>query len=218
MTEQPVINSKKPLLNRELTDQVATIIYNFFGVLIFITVVLIATLSWIIILQPKFKAINSGEEFIRKTEEYQSQVRYYGILNSIKASYEKISVADKEKIESFVNVSDNVLDLYSEIEYLARINNWSADKIDNKPMDDNFEIVNLSSSNKRNNLLAQTKVWRTTLTLLGDKSRDPKASYANLKRLVLAMESNLRLMDIQRIAFDPLNHSATIELLTYTRK
>jgi len=218
MPEQPVITTKKSLLNRELTDQVATVIYNFFGVLIFITVILIASLSWITILKPKFKAINSGEEFIRKTEEYQSQSRYYAMLNSIKDSYQKISAEDKKKIESFVNVSDNVLDLYSEIEYLARINNWSADKIDNKPMDDVLFRSNLSASTKRNSLLEKTKVWRTTLTLVGDKSKDPKVNYSNLKRLVLAMESNLRLMDIQRIAFDPVANSATIEVLTYTRK
>lgn len=218
MPAEPVTTPKKPMLNRELTDQVSTVIYNFFGVLIFITVALIATLSWITVLQPKFKAINSGEEFIRKTEEYQSQVRYYGVLNSIKSSYEGISEADKAKIESFVHVSDNVLDLYSELEYLARINNWSADKIDNKPMDDNFEIVNLAASTKRNNLLAQTKVWRTTITLIGDKSKSSAASYADLKRLISSLESNLRLMDVQSVAFDPLNHSATLELLTYTRK
>jgi hypothetical protein len=35
MPEQPVITTKKSLLNRELTDQVATVIYNFFWCLNF---------------------------------------------------------------------------------------------------------------------------------------------------------------------------------------
>ena len=215
-SETPVIN--KPILNRELTDKAATFIYNFFGVLIFLTVVLIATLAWLIVLQPKFKAINSGEEFIRKTEDYQRQLRYYGSLNSIKASYEKISEADKRKIEAFVSTSDNASDLYSEIENLARASGMSADKIENKALDDKFEIVNISGSSKRNNLLARTKVWRTTLTLISDKAKGTNVSYSNLKKLLTAMESNLRLMDVQRVAFDPLNNTATIELLTYTRK
>jgi hypothetical protein len=94
----------------------------------------------------------------------------------------------------------------------------SADKIENKALDDKFEIVNISGSSKRNNLLARTKVWRTTLTLISDKAKGTNVSYSNLKKLLTAMESNLRLMDVQRVAFDPLNNTATIELLTYTRK
>lgn len=211
-------NVKKPMLNRELTDSAATLIYNFFGVLIFLTVALIATLAWLIVLQPKFKAINSGEEFIRKTEEYQSQVRYYGNLNAIKASYEKISAADKKKIEAFVNVSSDINDLYKEIEYLARINNMVADKIEPKELDEKFEIVNIAGSSKRNTLLNNTKVWRTTVTLISDRSKNMIVNYANLKKLLTAMEFNLRLMDVQRVSFDPLTNTAVIELLTYTRK
>jgi len=209
---------KKPLLDRELTDKVATVFYNFFGVLIFMTVVLIGLLAWMLVLQPKFRSINSGEEFIRKTEEYQAQVRYYGNLIAVKNSYAKIKEADKQKIEAFVKVSGDINDLYREIEYLARSNNMVADKIEPKELDDKFQIVNIAGSSKRNTITSKTKVWRTTVTLISNPDKNMYVTYGNLKKLLATMEVNLRLMDVQRVAFDPLRNTAIIELLTYTRK
>ena len=166
--------------------------YKFFNIIIFVLAILIFVCFYFFLLEPKYSAILSNDELNKKRQEFTDQSYYLIELRQLKA----------------VNNTNEKQDLFQEMQYLAVRENLTLDSLDVLPLDRSYKLENLAGNTKRSPLFESVQVVKTAVVL-------SNVSYEGLIRAIKTIELNLRIMDINRVEYDPLNRKATIEFLTY---
>ncbi|MFH0951477.1 MAG: hypothetical protein V1765_03330 [bacterium] len=182
--------------------------YKFFNIIILILVLVIFVCFYFFLLEPKYSAILSNDELNKKRQEFTDQSYYLIELRQLKAVYNNIESVDRDKINAIVNNTNEKEDLFQEMQYLAVRENLTLDSLDVMPLDRSYKLENLAGNIKRSPLFESVQVVKTAVVL-------SNVSYEGLIRAVKTIELNLRIMDINRVEYDPLNRKATIEFLTY---
>lgn len=204
----PIEKEDNAINSQEIWRLVNIYSYRFFNLIIFIIVIIVFTLSYFFLLEPKYSAILSNDELNKKRQEFTDQSYYLIELRQLKAVYNNIITADREKINAIVNNTNEKEDLFQEMQYLAVRENLTVDSLDVMPLDRSFKLENLAGNTKRSKLFDSIQVVKTSVVL-------SDVSYESLLRAVKTIELNLRIMDINRVNYDPVNKKATIEFLTY---
>lgn len=202
---------KKGLDTALALRQINVYAYKFFNVIIIFVVIMIFFGSYKMLLRPKYNSILNEDEIRQKRTEYTQKLDYLMQLRDLRAAYDKILQDDKDKINAIINNTNEKEDLFKEMQFLAVREGVTLESLDVLPLDDSYELEDLAGNNKRSQLFDQVRVVRTTITLAD-------ITYESLFNTLKTIELNLRIMDVNKVDYDPFNQRAVIELLTYQLK
>ena len=168
-------------------------------------ILVIVAIGFVFLLMPKYKAIYSGSQIMAEQTKYDKKLKYLEELRNVRRIYDEIKPEDKAKINQIVDNTNDRVELITEFNYIVSSNNANA-ITDPQLADVNFRVDPISD-NKRSGKLNR-KIMRTSVNISG-------VAYPDLLKIVRVMETNLRLMDIDKIEYYPQRNAALLEVLTY---
>ena len=183
-------------------------LYRYFNLVIILAVLAAFSLSFVYLLYPKYMSVQKGAEVQSKQEEQNQKIQYLIKLNQLRQTYQAINQSDKDKINAIINNTNNKDDLFNEMQALSLREQVTLDSLEVQPLESSWQLNNLAGSKKRSALFDRLEVVKTTVKL-------NKISYEALQDALRVLEVNLRLMDVQKVSYEPKNNTATLELLTY---
>jgi len=186
-------------------------LYHYFNLIIIALLILIFILSYQFLLRPKYQSVANEEEINQKQADYLSKMNYLVELADLKKAFDQISLADREKINNIINNTNEQEDLFQEMQYLAKRENLTLDSVDVSPLDSGYDLENLAGNDKRSDLFDRVQVVKSSVKL-------SKVSYEGLINALRTIEVNLRIMDINKVNYDPINRTAVLEILSYQLK
>ncbi len=174
----------------------------------------------------------SGTSTKQKKSEF---ITAYNKMEEYSNVLDEYSEVDKEKINKIIKMVPEEYsrdDLFTEITYFLIQNNYKID---------NISVVNPMASESQPDLEADAPAGRRTTTQAESSVESAphinyikalpsgigswfitvnlsNTDYPDLKRLLNLLESNLKLMDVFSVDFEPTSNTATISILTYYQK
>lgn len=176
---------------------------KYFSIFLVFLVIVILISAYFLILRPKFQATLSIIE--KNLEEQQkiyfSQQRKLVNLQAINAVYKQISAEDLKKFDNILPTDYPPEALFGELEEVIKQSGFI------------LSNVNVNKEELLAEGEASASVGRMVINLsLG------AVDYSGLKSLLKKLENNLRLLDIQDIAFSPADESLNLTMATYYYK
>lgn len=218
MKEDELVENKKEERSKQLARELNRFLGSYFKWLVFSVVIVIFLAGYFSLLRPKYdqtmnliNIINRQEQldFAAKNEELQKIKDLLKIYASIDKKY-------VDKVMAIAPVKKNKEELFSEINYLVARNGLFTNG------------VSLSQGSSYSDLQAKMEALAGTRPKDYFTSGDLEAvtvsfvvqgtDYDTFKRFLSSVESNLRLMDVISIGFDPNGKSATLVINVYYTK
>lgn len=204
--EKIIVSGKKS--NFKLHD---LLIANFKSAVILIFIVILAG-GYFLLLQPKFAAINKEKNLIKgKEAEISSLNNKIKQLEKMKNSYEEIDKIDLDKIDSILPDASGKDKLLSEMENLILKNGLLLTALQIEEVKETKKIANPEGEgdgSEKKDKLANVGKIKINLDLTG-------TNYDSLKKILKAIENNLRLLDVAKIQFSPESNKTSLEILAY---
>jgi len=209
MTNNPPAKGKSgPVGLSQSMDRFYVYLYKFFWLVILLVCGVILFFGYQWFLGPKYSAVVSNQGIIDKQQDTISKNQYYNQIVALKKLYEKISPENKQKIEQIVTADNDQNELYREAEYIVKKNGLTVESIEPSSLDASYDLPNISGASRQGGLLN-----RLTLTMTVCKLS--KVNYEALVRVLKTFELNLRLMDVQKVEYNPAQQTAAIHFITY---
>ncbi len=191
-------------------QRIQELLINNFKWMIAAAVLIIFVLGYFLFLQPRYDDIvNQKNDLASEKTELSSLENELLQLNSSKESYKSLDSATIDKINSILPDSKNKDDLPALFENIALKNGLLLTSINVNP-----QIAGEAGGNAEETINSiqsgngEIGKIRISLQVFG-------TDYANLKKFLIALENNLRLLDVNKIDFSPATKKTTIDLVTY---
>ncbi len=212
MINSNIKESDKNISKQKVAD---FLLGNFNQVIIFIVIIIIGS-GFLFLLYPKYKQINNFNQSKIKIlqAEYESKQKYLKALNEMKTAYSQIDPTLIAKIEAMAPKQAEVEKLISELEAVTIKNGLilSSLQIDNSQIKNQTEVKANLEPNRTTTAdtliisgLSQIKI---ALKVVG-------TDYYGLKNILRTIENNLRIMDINKIAYDDAKSETSLEIIVY---
>jgi len=202
-------NNKKSGLDLGLnSNQIYLYVYKFFWLIILLVSAIALFIAYQFFLLPKYNSIVSNQEITAKRQEYSDKLDYYNQLIALKTTYEKIKPEDRDKVNQIITTVANQNELYRETEYIIKKNGLTVEGIEPLTLDKSYDLPNIAPTSKRSVLLNNMKLTMTSCNIA-------KVNYEALIRVLKTFELNLRIMDVTKVEYDPVQQKATIHFITY---
>jgi len=164
-------------------------------------VVLIVSLSYFLVIAPKYESISIGGQYdldalIQKREQQQQYLAQLKLLNE---NYQRISQGDASKLDKVLPSQKDIPGLFIQLQALAAENNFR------------LIAVNIDEEADQaidENKIAGIKRLNISLNLVG-------GNYLSLKQFLEDVESNLRIFDVNAVYFSPDSENYSVNLFTY---
>lgn len=205
---------------RHLMNQINRLLNDYFGILIIVVVILILFLSYQWLLRPKYQKIiaevRTNTTAARQlTPKYQELAKY----ESMATAYAQLDPKILEKYNGLVPKQYIKEDLFAEVLYLLSHNGYEVKSLDVSQEGDDAATSTTnrkagdgnSTSTKGINLPSGVGTMRVTAAVAG-------VDYPGLKKLLGIIQNNLRLTDVQQLAYDPKGKTAALSMTTYYLK
>lgn len=176
---------------------------KYFGLVLFLFVVLISVAAYYLIIAPKFKeaTVTISAETLEQQKKYNEVVQKLIDLSSLNRSYKKIDPKLVKKVEEFLPSEYVQEQLFLELEQVIIKNGYTVNSISiEKELGNSIGVANKS--------VGKVKV----------KISVSAVNYLDFKKLLSIMESNVRLMDIEKLTFEPADQTADFDFYTYYLK
>lgn len=176
---------------------------KYFSIFLVFLVIVILIGAYLLILRPKFQTTLS---IIEKNLEEQQKL-YFGQqkklvnLQAITAVYKQISAEDLEKFDNILPADYPPEALFGELEEVIK--------------QSGFILSNVNVNKEE--LLAEGAASGSVGRMVIDLSLGA-VDYSGFKSLIKKLENNLRLFDIQNVAFSPSDESLNLTMATYYYK
>lgn len=191
--------SANKIENKEMQNKLNLVLHRYFGVFIFILVIVLLYFGYARIIAPQNESltIDSGAAIADKQTDKRM---LEGVLNKLTAyhlAYESVSQADKEKLNKILPEKEGAENLFT---------NWEAFIIRQGLILDGIEIKDKSTANA-NPRQRQTAGEGEAVAPSGVESIGLSMnisginSYEGLKKFLIAAEKNMRLLDIVNISY-----------------
>lgn len=204
--EKIIVPGKKS--NFKLHD---LLIANFKSAVILIFIVILAG-GYFLLLQPKFATIKGEESAIKEKEaEISSLSDKIKQLEKMKDRYEEIDKIDLDKIDSILPDTPGKDKLLSEMENLILKNGLLLTALQIEEVKETKKIANPEGGAgvpEKKDKLANVGKIKISLDLAG-------TNYDSLKKILKAIENNLRLLDVAKIQFNPESNKTSLEVFAY---
>ena len=225
------VKQKKIRRSNQLVKRINDFLLNYFNWVILIIVLTILVAGFSMIIEPKYELVVRDVEIVRRDKEgeYLIQQSYLNKLNELKDAYQSIKSEDKRKIDIILPEKVEIEEFFSNMEAMVLKNGLilpslqinSADlelevhknKEDDAPLArDQKNIYKIEEAKaETDDLFEEIGKIQISMSIIG-------TDYDGLKNLLQAIESNLRLMDIENISWSPDGNSTNLQLVTYYMK
>jgi hypothetical protein len=210
-------NKKTTRPPSQLFKNLGVVLFNVFAsffnwfVIVVCLIILIVGYWWLI--KPKYDFIASNQELTFREREYETKVSYLKQLNEIKSLYRSITPGDKDKVSTILSINQDLdrlkIILLREISQVGKEQQIPIDNIVITPLDSSRDnLIKLVSPSKEAALMNKLHIIKISFTL-------QEINYDQIKKVLLRLESSLRLMDITSINFNPVARNAGLELFAY---
>jgi Tfp pilus assembly protein PilO len=198
---QKEVKTEKKSLNNQLTSQLLMLLHKFFFVIVLIIFAAILVVGYVFLIQPKYQVAKEKQqsEAKQKNAENEKYRTYLEKLFQYRNEYNQISQADKEKIDAMIAGKYLPETVFADMEKLVFSQGMILNSIDVKTDE---------SGEKKMGGIGEATI---TLEISG-------ISYEGLKQLLAVIENSMRLMDVKKINFSPMQNSASLEISTYYLK
>jgi Tfp pilus assembly protein PilO len=179
--------------------------YSFLVLILLMAAVL--AVGFFIILKPKYEDIllNYNTEYENKSNESTILKANVAKLTQYLIDYNSISEHEKEMVYKMVPEKDQYEMIYAEMDKLISNQNLILRKVSVSRIEDDLRNKEINETAKK-------------IGKIGVEISIEGVSYESLKRLLGVIEKNVKLMDVQKIEFNPDSFSAGIDFITYYSK
>ncbi len=181
----------------------AEFLKKYFGLVLFVVVLIFFVSAYYFVISPKFKAatISISEKTLEERKKYNETVQKLIDLGSLNRSYQKIDPKLVKRVEDFLPSEYVQEQLFLELEQVIIKNGYTVNSIAVEK-----ELGNSIGAANKN--VGKVKV----------KISVSAVNYLDFKKLLSIMESNVRLMDVERLNFQPGDQTADFDFYTYYLK
>lgn len=186
---------------------------NFFNIFVVLMCCLILAAGYWFLIRPKYQFVASNQRVMDAEKEYRQKAEYLKQLNEIKALYAKVAPEDKAKIDAVLSAGKDIdvlkIALLREIGYIGKINGATVENLQPTVLDTaqgKFLALKKGRAGMPND--APLDIIKISFTL-------NQVDYEQLKRIIVRLESSIRLLDITSLDFDPALRRAKVELYAY---
>lgn len=194
------------------------LIANFKSAVMLIFAIILAG-GYFLALQPKFIAIKKEKSLISEKEaeisSLNSKIRQ---LEKMKDSYEEIDKIDLDKIDSILPDVLGKDKLLSEIESLILKNGLLLTSLQIEEVKEVKKVISPEGETSANLPGTAAQEKKNKLTNVGKIKINVDlagTNYDNFKKILKAIEDNLRLLDIAKIQFNPDANKTSLEIFAY---
>lgn len=181
----------------------AEFLKKYFGLVLFVIVLVFFTAAYYLIISPKFEeaTVFISDKTLEEQKKYNETVQKLIDLGSLNRSYKKIDPKLVKKVEDFLPSEYVQEQLFLELEQVIIKNGYKVNSIAVEK-----ELGNSVGAANKN--VGKVKV----------KISVSAVNYLDFKKLLSIMESNVRLMDIEKLDFQPGDQTADFDFYTYYLK
>ncbi len=206
------LTTKKQLIPNSVKNQVRFLAVNYFNWIIAAAVAAVAVCGVIFLLKPEYEFINKGQDAIYQ-QSYLNKSDYFKRVIILRKAYEAIDQSSKDRLDGLVaSAKENKNAVYDQLSTIAANNGLIPESIN--VVADAAAPLNLVPSDKKvqaGELLANMATQHVVLKLRN-------VYYDDLINIIHGIETNLRLMDVVSVDFQPAKKTAKIEFYTYQFK
>ncbi|MFH1233180.1 MAG: hypothetical protein V1649_00825 [Patescibacteria group bacterium] len=200
-----------------LKQKLNVFLIRYYNWLVILTAILIIAFGYFLLIQPKYREINSSKKPDSQNQTKQPYLKKQAEMTKfieLEQAYNKISKIDKEKIDASLPVKPDVEGLIAEIESIVLKNgliltSLSIQQTEEKKSNSIAEIVSKGKpESKSSDLPEEVKLVKISLSVAG-------ADYISFKNLLKTIENNTRLMDVKNIKYNGDNSGVSLDLIVY---
>lgn len=197
--------------NKQKLQLINVFFSKYFKLIMILIMAVFLLIGYQFIIKPKRHNITAGAQqaISAKEDEQVSLERYLGKLEKYKSSFDSVSEQNKTRIANMLPGASRLPELYREMEALIAKTGLLLLKIDIDEAGATGQAI------KKGQAVAAGPAWpaeiakyKITLDIAG-------TDYNNFKKLLVAVENSLHIMDAQKVNFDPNAKTTTLELNTY---
>jgi len=197
------------LSQREIIlKQISKYFVRYYEAVVAVVVLLIFVIGFIFIINPKYKKINEMENYtLIDLDTGKAKIEtYLGKLEEYRDSYKNITDVSKERIDKAIPQDSHVEMLYAQIESLTKKQGVAIRSLSIV----NNETITDPKVKKEASPDSKLKLGQADISLVVSG-----IDYSGLKRLLVAFENNLRLMDVFSVSFKPEQKEAELVIFSY---
>jgi Tfp pilus assembly protein PilO len=193
----------KKTINKVLSD--------YFGFLIAGVVVVILAFGFFFLLKPKYDQTMQIISVINKQEEadFENKKRELQKIKDLLKSYNDIDENYRKKVFSIIPERENKEEIFSEVNYLVSRNGLILQSVALSEGGGGYDISD-GVSGGGEDYLASGEIKKVTISF-SIRGTD----YESFKNFISAIESNLPILDIVNLNFDPGNNASSYLIDTY---
>lgn len=195
--------------DQQLSKKINAFLIEYFNFLAFVILILILLGGSLFLILPKYKTVSEqiSNAKLNQEETIFKQKAHLAQLNRLNDVYDKISSKQKSQIDSLLPEGPQAEKLMVQLEILMRqngipISNLSVDADDMKVIKGKEEI---NSGEKK------IKELKIKINLVG-------LNYESVKKLLSAIEKNLRILDVNALQFSPTGGPVALDMTAYYLK
>ena len=223
MTKQPQkFTMEKVKLNDSPPSFLFVLFQRYFYYFIFLEIIIIVALGYWFLLKPRINIIFADDtrtaledqKAQEKVIKYNQQIKE---LKGIVLGYSRISEIDINKINQILPDKPDERDLFAQIEKIVKANGILLESIFID--DSDLQAVQPKTRSTRSALeveaTAEAEVISSNMKELKIIFTVSEVSYPAFKSLLNSLESNLRIIDVESIEYDPKDASAIFSVKSY---
>lgn len=220
--ESPILERNKKILDSKSNGlnpgKSYVFLQKYFYYIIVVQIFVIFLLGYIFLIMPQANKLFSGKQARALAEEQvQNSIMVYDRrikqLQEIVDAYDNISQTDIDAINAILPDQENIEELFAQINEMVKSNGLLLKSISLNDQVDNAKVQQKSRveiTEKALNIEEQKSLKEVNLTL-----KISGAGYQSFKNFLASLESNLRIIDVQDVKYNPTGESAEIIIVVY---
>lgn len=213
--DKKILDSKSNGLN---PGKFYVFLQKYFYYIIVVQIFVIFLLGYVFLIMPQANKLFSGKQARALAEEQvQNSIMVYDRrikqLQEIVDAYDNISQTDIDAINAILPDQENIEELFAQINEMVKSNGLLLKSISLNDQVDNAKVQQKSRveiTEKALNIEEQKSLKEVNLTL-----KISGAGYQSFKNFLASLESNLRIIDVQDVKYNPTGESAEIIIVVY---
>jgi Tfp pilus assembly protein PilO len=183
---------------------------NFIWIVIFISLSIVL-FGFLFLIKPKYdQYVSSLSEENKKQDQFLFLLReskdYLDEVRERVNKYNSVNKDDLEKINGILPKCGFHEELFTQMDNIVKKNGLLLTSISIKP--EVYSIDSITNGDQEGVVVMQKRSTRISFSLAG-------VNYVGMKNFLKDIESNLRIMDINSLGFDPTNNSLSLDIQAY---
>lgn len=204
-------NLNRQAQKKAIINKINSFLTAYFKLIIVFISLTIFLAGFFILLIPKYKKAISQVEIAKNNmeTEYAEFSRYLNRLETLNSAYRSVDKREVDRINSLLPDTPELENLMSQVEAIAKNSGALLVSLGIEDVSGSAKsAANKSGAKKISASPDGLNKVKLTANLVG-------LDYAGFKGLLKVIESNLRLLDIERVSFTPKGNAISLEMTSY---